>query len=163
MKNGNHKDPTTLPATPETPLTALTIPQDELTDLLAEQFRPDFRPSELARLSVPAGGGLVYEIETLEGVTPEKTIHAVILYHHGHRTLWPAAESESRRPLCSSEDGVTGVGDPGGECATCDMAARDPETFTVPCKPRTRIYLLPVHYHDIADSFGEAEELGEVS
>ena len=40
------------------------------------------------------------------------------------RTLWPDKDSDKKGILCSSDDGVTGDGEPGGECARCPFSRK---------------------------------------
>jgi len=96
----------------------------------------DFTQDELAddmvglqlsfpRIKIPAGGVLQFEIP---GDNPEepnytKYIEGVILHSHNTNAYWPdgSYDEDQANPLCSSSDGVTGFGDPGGACAVCPL------------------------------------------
>ena len=91
------------------------------------------------RVKIPAGGALQFEIPTEDPDNPDyaRTLEGVILYNHSAYTLWPEG--------CSSVDGKTGIGEPGGACATCPMnaygSARDGGRGKA-CKNMRDIYLL---------------------
>ena len=77
----------------------------------------------LDRIKIPAGGGLTWEVPTLEGETSQPFIDGIIIHWQDVR-LYYATEynGEKSPPTCSSQDGVHGVGDPGGECEKCPFA-----------------------------------------
>jgi hypothetical protein len=83
-------------------------------------------PFDLDRVRVPAGGGLAWEVPTLDGERSEPEIEGVLVYWRDQRSYWRQSFDETgggTPPDCSSHDGVRGVGDPGGLCAECPMAA----------------------------------------
>lgn len=76
---------------------------------------------DLDRVKVPSGGGLAWEIPTLEG-KPEiaQTIEGIIVAWRDPRAFWRESFTGAGNPPdCSSDDGTIGVGDPGGACAPC--------------------------------------------
>lgn len=123
---------------------ALTT-QNENTFLLPAMVEGDFSNDEIAedvegmesmrfqRVKIPAGGALQFEIPTEDPDNPDyaRNLEGVILYNHSAYTLWPEGSEydEDTKPLCSSVDGKTGIGEPGGACAICPMneygSARD--------------------------------------
>ena len=102
--------------------------------LLPAMVEGDFSSEEIAedadglqmmsfqRVKIPAGGQLQFEIPTEDPDNPDyaRTLEGVILYNHAACTLWPEGSEydEDTKPLCSSVDGKTGIGEPGGACAT---------------------------------------------
>lgn len=82
--------------------------------------------ANLTKIKVPSGGGTFFEIETLAGNTPEKELVGAVVYQRSGRAYFSKpfdqAGDEDRYPDCSSEDGIQGIGTPGGTCATCTMA-----------------------------------------
>ncbi|MFR8542804.1 MAG: hypothetical protein ACLVD8_25860 [Enterocloster sp.] len=70
-----------------------------------------------------------------------RTLEGVILYNHAACTLWPEGSEydEDTKPLCSSVDGKTGIGEPGGACATCPMNEHTARPETVGAARRARI------------------------
>ena len=96
----------------------------------------DFTPEEIAedmdglqvsfqRVKIPGGGTLQFELPSDEPDNPDyvKTLEGVILYNHASCAYWPVGEEydDNSPPLCSSNDGKQGTGDPGGTCATCAL------------------------------------------
>jgi hypothetical protein len=78
--------------------------------------------STLPRIKIPSGGGLAFEVPTLEGTEPSKTVEGVICYFNDFRTYWEDSEAQGTPPDCSSEDMDQGRGDPGGACGVCPMS-----------------------------------------
>jgi hypothetical protein len=81
---------------------------------------------ELDRAKVPAGGGTTWEIPSLDGTIEAKEIDGVIVGWRAMRSYWAESFDSSgggTPPDCASEDGVIGVGAPGGECAACPLAS----------------------------------------
>lgn len=80
----------------------------------------DFR-----RIKMPAGGGIAWEVPTIDG-DPDvrKELVGVIVYQRTPRTYFATSfeESEGGPPDCRSDDGVRGVGNPGGDCSACPLA-----------------------------------------
>ena len=95
--------------------------------LLPAMVEGDFSSEEIAedadglqmmsfqRVKIPAGGALQFEIPTEDPDNPDyaRTLEGVILYNHSAYTLWPEGSEydEDTKPLCSSVDGKTGIGD----------------------------------------------------
>lgn len=79
----------------------------------------------LPRLTVPAGGGRTWELPTLDGeVVSVSEVTGIIIHWGPLRAYWPVKFGEGAvgsPPTCSSNDGETGNGDPGGDCASCGM------------------------------------------
>ena len=76
----------------------------------------------LDRIKVPSGGITVFELPS-EGSNEPETIReftGVILHHHPVFAYYKDEYTGGKEPPdCGSFDGVTGEGDPGGECAKC--------------------------------------------
>lgn len=81
-------------------------------------------PFDLDRIKVPSGGGVAWSVPTLSGEEVTKAIEGVIVYWRSTRSYWDTPfTGESAPPTCQSPDGITGIGNPGGACALCPMAA----------------------------------------
>ena len=98
------------------------------------------------RVSIPAAGGQAFEVPgEMPGETDMvKEFSGVILFHHPMFTYYRERFSGGNNaPDCGSYDGITGVGDPGGVCATCPLNQfGSGENGGKACKNKRRIYVL---------------------
>jgi len=77
----------------------------------------------LDRVAMPAGGGQMWSVPTLDGDEPVQYIEGVIISWQDCRAFYPTAYDGSKNPpACSSRDTKIGIGDPGGECVKCPYA-----------------------------------------
>jgi len=78
---------------------------------------------DLTRVSVPSGGGTTWVIPDIDqpsGELETKEITGVIIATRTTRQYWQEEfDGSGSPPDCSSADGITGVGNPGGLCADC--------------------------------------------
>lgn len=82
-------------------------------------------PFDLDRVKVPSGGSKAWELPTLGDPEVARTFDGIIVHWREPRSYWKNPLDETgggSPPDCSSVDGITGVGDPGGTCAVCPMA-----------------------------------------
>lgn len=94
----------------------------ELRQTIEDNIGNDgFKPRELPRIRIPAGGGTAWEIPTLEGPESVQRIQMVIAHWKTMRAFWdvPYEQSDGQPPRCTSDDGIVGIGDPGVACKTC--------------------------------------------
>jgi hypothetical protein len=77
---------------------------------------------DLPRIRVPSGGALSFRIDTPGGEEQVKKLEGVISAYRSSRVYWKSRAAGKKPPDCSSTDGFTGIGDPGGECADCPYA-----------------------------------------
>ena len=76
---------------------------------------------DLARVKVPAGGVTSFTIPSIAGDKTTKEIEGVIIHVARRRAYWENPNPSNEQPDCSSNDCINGVGNPGGDCATCPM------------------------------------------
>ena len=78
---------------------------------------------DLDRIKFPSGGGLAWEVPTMEGEPDiNREIAAIIIAKRRGRVYYDAPfDGQSNPPTCFSEDGITGIGEPGGQCAVCPL------------------------------------------
>jgi len=93
-------------------------------DVLNEAMMEDCQGLEFFfdRVKLPAGGGTAFEIPSAEGEDSEmvKDITGIIVYNHPAYAYYQDKYTGGNNPPdCGSFDGVTGIGTPGGDCATC--------------------------------------------
>lgn len=77
---------------------------------------------DLPRVKVPSGGATTWEIPSLMGIDSERTLSGVVVHFKLTRAYWPADADSGTPPACRSNDGINGIGDPGGACGTCPNA-----------------------------------------
>lgn len=102
---------------------------------------------DLDRISMPAGGGTQWSVPTLDG-SDEDVDHlegVVVLFQDG-RAMWRESFDEAgggSPPDCSSGDGVTGIGDPGGPCVPCPLSQYGSgKDNSQQCKSMRLLYLI---------------------
>lgn len=97
-------------------------------------------PLTLTQLRMPSGNATQFKMK-------EKSYDAltgIVLAYHPARTKYEESFEMGRTaPVCTSEDGVTGSGKPGGPCATCIYAQFEHPRETK-CALFYRLYLLPL-------------------
>ncbi len=74
---------------------------------------------DLERVKVPGGGGLTWEIGDDES---SKVLEGIIVHWRDGCAYWEESFDSSgggTPPDCSSQDGLTGIGNPGGICGKC--------------------------------------------
>lgn len=65
--------------------------------------------SDIKRLSIPAGGGVAWEIPTITGEEVVKDLHCVILGFNDHRIYYPGEYTgDNKPPRCTSKNLHTG-------------------------------------------------------
>lgn len=83
----------------------------------------EFGVFDFPEVSVPSGGSTTWVVPTTEGETETKVLDCILLDIQRVRQFYPGEfTGESVPPQCASPDGHRGIGDPGGECATCPHA-----------------------------------------
>ena len=69
---------------------------------------------QLGRIKIPAGGGMAWEVESLEGTEVHQELDVLILAIKGNQKSWWSSSMEDggggTPPSCSSKDGVFGFG-----------------------------------------------------
>lgn len=111
-----------------TAIAALQLDPTSLLEALRENIGAEpLSPADLDRVKVPAGGATYWSVPTLDNPEgePAKAITGVIVVTSLRRAYWREAFADSgggNPPDCYSDDSVTGVGNPGGTCATCPHA-----------------------------------------
>ncbi len=111
---------TTEPTTTETALAVSTssfaIMNSELSfkDIITENLGGSaFSVFDLDTIKVPTAGGTSWEIPTLEGTESTKTLEGVIVGKRTVRSFFNKPfDGSGEPPLCASQDGEIGYGDP---------------------------------------------------
>ena len=98
-------------------------------------------------VKVPSGQGVAqWSIPTIDGEVASPTVEGVIVYKRTVRSYWVAAVEDggSSPPDCASQDGVIGVGNPGGFCDHCPMGAfgSAPNGRSQACKANLLLFMV---------------------
>lgn len=138
------------------PYELLRMTQQDLDELLGEALAPGEKlgARDLTTLAWPGAGATTWEIPGPSGIEPAKAITGVILSVQTTRGYWKAKwegeSGEDARPDCSSMDGITGEGEPGGACESCPFnefgtAIDEKGDFAAgkACKERRVLFVLP--------------------
>ena len=122
----------------------MALADDNFGGMMAEEF--DGLEVTFEKIKIPSGGGIVFELLNEDGEPDTvKDFSAVILYHHPLNCYYSTKYTGGNAPPdCGSFDGITGVGNPGGECKTCPLNQYESadEGKGKACKNRRRIYVL---------------------
>lgn len=120
---------------------------EEFREVLAEEMEEN---GDIAIafpvLKIPSGGGMAFTLPGDEGDVA-KTIDVIIVDRFKANAYWENAfDGSNNPPDCSSFDGETGYGDPGGYCAGCEFnqfgSDPDPKSEGKACKNMIRTYIL---------------------
>ena len=80
-------------------------------------------PWDMDKATIPTGGGLTWQVPEMgDDDRPVKTLDGIILHWMPYRRRYKQGLDDGGAagpPDCFSSDGITGVGDPGGDCETC--------------------------------------------
>lgn len=79
---------------------------------------------DLPRIKVNPGTAL-WLIPTLDGEETTQRIEGVVVFARDTRVYYQSKDAGNVPPDCSSMDGITGTGKPGGECVGCSLAKWD--------------------------------------
>ncbi len=97
---------------------------------------------DLPRIKVNPGTAL-WLIPGLEGETTAQAIDGVIVAARDTRVYYKSKDAGNAPPECSSLDGITGEGDPGGACASCSLARWESgDNGAQACKQVKQLFML---------------------
>jgi hypothetical protein len=102
----------------------MTVDQLVLIDILRENVGDKTSRLDLETVRVPTAGGLTWTIPDVEGERSEKVLRGIVVHQTPVRGYWAEIFDTSgggTPPTCYSDDGKTGLGNPGGKCATCPL------------------------------------------
>ena len=102
----------------------------------------DIGPGDLDRIKIPAGGGTIWEVPTVEGTDGAKELKGIIIHVSRQRAYWSNPDATGDAPECNSTDMVAGVGNPGGECLSCAFNEFGSRGRGKACKETTLVFIL---------------------
>jgi hypothetical protein len=101
---------------------ALNHDPSELREILqANLGATELTERNLPRVKVPTGGGTTWSIPGPFGDEMSKDLTGVLVYFKRTRAYWTSKKLSGEPPACVSEDGIRGIGSPGGACRACPM------------------------------------------
>ncbi len=115
-----------------------------LQELLDANFNGKMPPPhKLDRINVPAGGGLSWEIPNAGDSISTRELTGIILHRQLTRLYFPNPYGGGKKeaPTCKSEDGIIGVGTPGGTCGDCPLGQFTGDKRPA-CQEKELVYLL---------------------
>lgn len=122
----------------------LKLAEFNMSTAMAEEL--DGLSASFERIKIPSAGSTVFEVPGEDPNEPDtvKEFSAVILHHHTlHAYYMNKYTGGNTPPDCGSFDGVTGEGNPGGNCSKCPYNQfGSGENGSKACKNRRRIYVL---------------------
>ena len=131
----------------EAPL-ALTMPEEERKEVMAA-FAVNCASGSITEFDLPrikvASGTALWLIPGLEGDTTDKAIEGVVVHVRDNRSYYQSKDAGNVPPDCSSRDGITGIGKPGGDCAKCPLAQYDSDPdggAGQACKQSKQLFML---------------------
>ena len=104
-------------------------------------------PWDMDKATIPTGGGTAWQVPDLEdGTKSVKALTGIILHWAPYRAFYFRRldeGGEAGAPDCQSNDGVTGYGDPGGDCESCEWNQWDSgKNGGKACPEHRRLFLL---------------------
>lgn len=134
----------TMPVTTVQPTGYLALRDFDFASIISKEM--DGLDAFFERIKMPSGDTTLFQIPSEDPENPEfeKEFSAVILYHHPIRAYFKEKfTGASNPPDCGSLDGVTGYGNPSGDCKNCVYNEFGTgENGSKACKERQRLYLL---------------------
>lgn len=100
-------------------------PNSGVQELIKENLGgQQFQRGDLQKITIPLGGSTTWQ---LPGIGDDKieavSFQGIIIRHRLERRYYKEGYTgESGPPDCQSDDCLTGVGDPGGDCLNCALA-----------------------------------------
>lgn len=105
---------------------AVTVDPQLMIDAVRENYGPgeDLGLFDLDYIKIPSGGSIAWTIPTETGEDVVKEFEGVIVAMSDRRQYWAKGvdDGEKGPPDCQSFNMVTGIGNPGGDCSTCEFA-----------------------------------------
>lgn len=120
---------------------------DEIISMIQANIGGQITAGDLTKIKVPSGGSTVWEVPSLTGETQgAKELTGIIIHWQDHRAYWEGKfEGGNAQPACFSDNGLNGIGKPGGDCIKCPFSqygsASNGEGQA--CKQIRSIFILP--------------------
>ena len=132
----------------ESDYAVMKMEKGEIVSMLRDNVGAEkLTANDLSRVTVPSQGVTTWTIPTVEGEKQQKHIEGIIVLTQSVRAYWKESFDDSgggSPPDCVARDGLTGVGDPGGDCLKCELSQwqSDKKKRGKACSEARLIYLL---------------------
>lgn len=112
--------------------------------LIQENMDGHLDVGSLDRIKMPPAGITSWSVPTLDGEESVKAIEGIIIHKQPQNAYWSGDISTGAGvpPDCVSRDAITGIGTPGGDCATCPYNQFGSDGKGKACKNILILYLL---------------------
>jgi len=102
-----------------------------------------FHISELPRLKMPSKDENLFTIQKSGFKKKVECIEGIVVAQNDIRFYWKKEkDNSSHSPVCFSNNCISGLGTPGGDCATCSLAQFDPGNVSSSCQQRKAVLIL---------------------
>ncbi len=103
--------------------------------------------NDIKKVKVPSGGGVMWEVPTIDGPQYVEHLDAIIIHTGMTRAYFKTEYDGSKEPPdCSSLNAVIGNGDPGGKCLDCPMdefgSSPNPKSDGKACSEMREVYFM---------------------
>lgn len=108
----------------EFPLLARDVMDETIALFDANMAGQTIEVINLPKIKAPSGGMPDFLVEGAEGDTSARKLEGIYLTGRSARVYFdkPYGSGGQKRPSCTSQDAIIGVGDPGGSCRKCPFA-----------------------------------------
>jgi hypothetical protein len=106
----------------------------EASDMTPRRFFP--------QIKMPLLGNTSWVVPSTEGDVDTKSFSGIILHIQKERGLFDKDYTPGARPYCSSDNGLVGIGEPGGSCETCPNSQFGPNNERPACAEKRAVYIL---------------------
>lgn len=125
-KNGKKNGDSTAVAVAESPASEYPICDPIKRDKLARIMRENRGANDgfnlLDKITMPSGKGMAFTVPGIDGDTSMQTMDVIVGMFLDHRVYYKESFADTGgndAPDCASQDLVNGIGNPGGDCASC--------------------------------------------
>ncbi len=125
----------------ETTYSALSEQSKKALEILDKISGSNFSISELARIKMPSNGDTSFTVQTSGIRKKVQCIDGIVIAQNDVRTLWKK-DKNYPFPICFSNDCISGIGNPGGDCSSCSLGQFSSNNHSSNCQQRKTVLIL---------------------
>jgi hypothetical protein len=102
-----------------------TTPEEVADIIAANAGSTGISERDFESVTMPTGGAATWTVASLTGEENVKSIDGIVIAFKDVRLMWKTSFDEGgggSPPDCKADDGLTGIGDPGGPCHLCPLS-----------------------------------------